>query len=104
MTQNSEHYLNFHYTPSVSFHKGDKKTDVNERLITSLAKSVSDIREKLLTILNKVETQHQGYETKLSSLFVPADKSAIAIQGITLQIERLKMRIKDCERLEALCQ
>ena len=96
--------LPFHYTPSVSFHKGDKKTDVNERLITSLAKSVSDIREQLLSILNKVESQHQGYESKLASLFVPADKSAIAIQGITLQIERLKMRIKDCERLEALCQ
>ena len=51
-----------------------------------------------------MESQHQGYESKLASLFVPADKSAIAIQGITLQIERLKMRIKDCERLEALCQ
>jgi MoxR-like ATPase len=92
------------FKPTLLFHKGDKKTDVNERLITSLAKSVSDIREKLLKILNKVESQHQGYETKLASLFVPTDQSAIAIQGITEQIERLKMRIKDCERLEALCQ
>jgi len=92
------------FKPVVQFHKGDKKADVNKRLITSLAKSVSDIREQLLTILTKVESQRKGYETKLSSLFVPTDKSAIAIQGITEQIERLKMRIKDCERLEALCQ
>ncbi|HEH9426952.1 TPA: AAA family ATPase [Aeromonas sobria] len=93
-----------YFTPSILYHKGEKKLDVNDRLITSLAESVAKIRAQLAKILNKVETQQQGYETTLASLFVPASISAIPMSGITQQIESLKLRIKDCERLESLCQ
>lgn len=97
-------YLSIKFTPEVLFHKGDRKEDINIRLITSLSSSVSEIREKLSFTLKKVEKKFKAYETKLSSPFVPADKISLAISGIALQIEGLQLRIKDCERLEELCR
>ncbi|MEZ6960001.1 MULTISPECIES: AAA family ATPase [unclassified Aeromonas] len=97
-------YGSFNFKPEVLFHKGDKKPNINKRLITSLAESVAKTREQLIATLNKIEKQCQGYEKKLASIFVPAQQSALAIDGITEQIARLKLRIKDCERLEALCK
>ncbi len=97
-------YDSYDFKPEVLFHKGDKKSDINKRLIESLAESVVKTREQLIATLNKIEKQCQGYEKKLASIFVPAQHSALAIDGITDQIARLKLRIKDCERLEALCK
>ncbi|MGB2222239.1 AAA family ATPase [Neptunomonas sp.] len=94
---------NTSYKPEVLFHKGDKKTEVNNRLVESLVKSVSELKMQLATLLGEVEKKRVDYEVKLESLFVPAKQSQIAIHGITEQIEGLKLRIKDCERLEALC-
>lgn len=92
------------YKPSILFHKGNKNTDVNERLIAALSKAVAELRAQLEMLYNKLNSQRLGYEATLASLFVPANHNAIAIQGITTQIDRLNLRIKDCERLEALCQ
>lgn len=97
-------YLSIKFTPEIVFHKGDKKEDINTRLVTSLSNSVREIREKLSTTLEKVENRFKSYEAKLSSPFVPADKVSLAISGIALQIEGLQLRIKDCERLEELCR
>ncbi|MDM5123352.1 AAA family ATPase [Aeromonas rivipollensis] len=97
-------YESFNFKPEVLFHKGDKKNNINKRLITSLAESVAKTREQLIATLDKIETQRQGYEKKLASIFVPAKQRALAIDGIAEQIDRLKLRIKDCERLEALCK
>lgn len=96
-------YLSIKFTPEIIFHKGDKKEDINIRLVTSLAYSVREIREKLSITLKRVEKRFKSYEAKLSSPFVPADKASLAISGIALQFEGLKLRIKDCERLEELC-
>lgn len=104
MPNGSVTYLPIKFTPEILFHKGDKKEDINIRLITSLSHSVSEIREKLSTTLKNVEKKFKAYETKLSSPFVPANKISLAISGIALQIEGLQLRIKDCERLEDLCR
>lgn len=97
-------YLGIKFTPEIIFHKGDKKEDINIRLVTSLSYSVSEIRDKLSTTLKRVEKRFKSYEAKLSSPFAPADKVSLAISGIALQIEGLQLRIKDCERLEELCR
>lgn len=97
-------YSSIKFTPEILFHKGDRKEDINIRLITSLSSSVREIREKLFFTLKKVEKKFKAYENKLSSPFVPADKISLAISGISLQIEGLQLRIKDCERLEELCR
>lgn len=81
-----------------------KKQDVNNRLINSLAKSVSEIREQCQITLQEVENKHQEYQKVLVSPFVEQADIDVAMSGILDQIEQLKLRIKDCERLEALCR
>lgn len=103
MPNGSVSYLSIKFTPEIIFHKGDKKEDINIRLVTSLSYSVSELREKLSAALEKVEKRFKTYEAKLSSPFVPANKISLAISGIALQVEGLQLRIKDCERLEDLC-
>jgi MoxR-like ATPase len=94
---------NTSFKPEVLFHKGDKKTKVNSRLVESLVESVSELKNQLVKLLSEVEKRCTDYEVKLESLFVPVEESKVAILGITEQVEGLKLRIKDCERLEALC-
>ncbi len=95
-------YGSFEFKPNILFHKGDKK-NINARLIKSLAKSVSEIRKELIKKLEIVQIKRNSIEKNLSSLFTPPEKTEIAIQGITEQIDNLKLRITDCERLEGLC-
>ena len=94
----------FDFKPDVLFHKGDKKYNVNERLIRSLSKSVFEIRNKLQSTLAIVTDKFAEMESELASLFVPTEKTNLAILGISEQIENLRLRIKDCERLEDLCR
>lgn len=105
LTYNGErNYKNSTFTPKILFHKGNKKENINSRLIISLSQSVAETREKLTTTLEAVEKKSKSYEIKLNSPFVPADKISLAIAGIAAQIEGLQLRIKDCERLEELCR
>lgn len=94
----------FHHTPDILFCKGAKKDNVNDRLVRSLSKSVLDVRNKLQSTLETVTNKFVVMESELASLFVPAEKTKLAILGISEQIESLKLRIKDCERLEELCR
>ena len=96
-------YRKINITPSVLFHKGDKKKDINSRLISSLSQSVMEMREMLQGALKQVESEFKSYKSRLASPFVPTDKVNLAIFGIAKQIEDLQLRIKDCERLEELC-
>lgn len=92
------------YKPDILFHKGHKKAGVNERLVAALSQSVSGIKADLQSILGTVTARFSGFESELASPFVPADKTKLALSGMLDQIERLKLRIKDCERLEELCR
>ncbi len=91
------------YTPKVLFHKGDKKEDVNQRLISSLEKSVSDIRKSLIDVLSICEQKAESYKKKLASPFISKELLDIPLAAIQEQQSSLQLRIKDCERLEALC-
>jgi len=92
------------YKPKVLFHKGDKKAEVNTRLVNSLANSVGDVRAILTTTLDQVELVYSGYKTTLNSPFISEGDIQLAVSGIAQQIDSLKLRIKDCERLEELCR
>ncbi|OSI11472.1 AAA family ATPase [Neisseria zoodegmatis] len=92
------------FTPKVLFHKGDKKEDINIRLIESLAQSVSEIRKQLVDVLKQVEKKHTDYQKFLQSPFVTQSDIDVAVSGILDQIDKLNLRIKDCERLESLCR
>ena len=91
------------YTPRVLFHKGDKKDDVNQRLISSLEESVADIRKSFIDVLSICEQKTESYKKKLASPFVSKELLDIPLTAIQEQQSSLQLRIKDCERLEALC-
>ena len=97
-------YNDTKFTPKKLISKGDKKQDVNKRLIQSLSASVKEIRQELSSILKQVEDKNKSYKKQLQSPFVTENEINVAVSGILKQIEQLKLRITDCERLESLCQ
>ncbi|NMU33947.1 ATPase, partial [Vibrio parahaemolyticus] len=62
-------YNDFEFTPSILFHKGDKRSDVNERLIKSLSGSVGNLRGQLKKILKETEDKLRVYKVELHSPF-----------------------------------
>ncbi len=99
----SSNYFNeFKFTPKVLFHKGDKKESVNTRLISSLKASVIDIRIKLESVLATCEARNKCFEKVLISPFINDELIRIPLSGVDQQVQDLALRIKDCQRLEAL--
>lgn len=92
------------FTPTVLLHKGDRKEDVNSRLIKELSNSVDDLCTKLKTVLKQVQKRQQQFDKELYTPFASQDKTALATTAIKYQVDGLELRIKDCERLAALCQ
>jgi MoxR-like ATPase len=97
-------YQPFNFKPEVLFHKGDKKQDINQRLIKSLASSVKEIRNDFAVTLSLVHKKHKKLKVELSSPFVTDQETDVALAGVNEQIQHIQLRIVDCERLESLCQ
>jgi MoxR-like ATPase len=87
------------YTPKVLYHKGDKKNEVNERLIKALSYEVSNISNKINEALKNVIAKKEIFLNELETPFLSEEKLAITIASITKQVEELQLRIKDCDRL-----
>lgn len=96
-------HAEYEFKPSIQFHKGDKKSDVNSRLIQALAQSVSEIGKQSVNALKQVEQKYADYQKFLYSPFVTQADIDVAVSGVLEQIDKLNLRIKDCERLESLC-
>jgi MoxR-like ATPase len=103
-SRDKDDYESFSYTPKVLCHKGDKKEEINKRLVTSLSGSVGNLRGRLKTSLKHVKKDFDAYKKELQSPFVTDEETDVAVTGIKDQVEQMKLRIKDCERLESLCQ
>lgn len=86
------------------FARGEKKQNINRRLVASLSGSIKDVRVELQKALKVVEEKGESYKDRLKSPFVVDADVDTAIEGILDQIKQLKVRIVDCERLENLCQ
>lgn len=91
------------FTPKILIKKGDKKSEINQRLIDSLAKSVVDVKKDLLKVLSDVKAKKETFQHQLKTPFVATEETNRALTSVLKQIEQLELRIKDCERLEALC-
>ena len=89
--------------PKILFHKGDKKTDVNERLSEAFVQEIEDIRLELEAASGLVEERLASLSAELASPFVAPEKTQIAYGGVVAQIDSLKQRIADCQRLGELC-
>lgn len=91
------------YTPEILYKKGQKKQNVNNRLINALKAEVNELTKSLRTTLELCEAKQAEYVASLYSPFVSKQSCNIALKGINQQISDLKLRIKDCDRLKGLC-
>ncbi len=90
------------FTPQILFHKGDKKTDVSSRLIESLREAVLELRHKIEEIIEQIEAKLDQFRTELETPFVPEPTRNIALESVEKQLEDMKLRRRDCDRLESL--
>lgn len=97
-------YYEEKFTPKIQISKGAQKENINRRLISSLDEDVKGLKADLVSVLDKAEARRSEFDSKLYSIFSQPDKTAIAIKSINQQIDALKLRILDCDRLEALCR
>ena len=91
------------FTPKVLYKKGQKKQNVNSRLIDALNNEVKELTKALRITLELCEAKQSEYMANLYSPFVSEQSCNIALNGINQQISDLKLRIKDCDRLKGLC-
>lgn len=92
-----------HFTPKILCSKGQKKQNVNNRLIDALKNEVKELKQTLRITLELCEAKQSEYMANLYSPFVSEQSCNIALNGINQQISDLKLRIKDCDRLKGLC-
>ena len=90
------------FTPEVLFHKGDKKKNVNQRLIDSLQEDVQELAKEIEGIIGQIETKRSQFKRELETPFVPEDIRSIALESVEKQLRDMKVRRQDCDRLEKL--
>ena len=90
------------FTPEVLFHKGDRKTGVNARLVESLHTAVDELRRKLDSIIEQIEARSIEFKENVETPFVPVRIRDIALEGVDMQLKDMKLRSKDCDRLSSM--
>lgn len=91
------------FTPDVLFHKGDRKEEVNERLIDALILEVQELKSNLSNNQRSISQKYKNHLNKLNTPFISEKDTVHAINGFDEQKESLELKIKDCDRLESLC-
>ncbi|MDY0134227.1 MAG: AAA family ATPase [Atribacterota bacterium] len=94
----------FTFKPNVLFHKGDKKPDINPKLIKVLVDDVAKIRNGLEGFRASANAKIESYRAQLQTPFATRDETDVAIQGMIEALEKITQRIDDCDRLDALCK
>jgi len=90
------------YTPNVLYHKGDKKDDVNPRLVAALKDAVDQLKSDIQKTQHVIKSKLGKFKKELDTPFVPEKTRAIALESIESQVEAMDLRLKDCERLHSL--
>lgn len=90
------------FSPKILFHKGDRKK-ANQRLIESLREALRKLREEWIEEITKqIEDKLAQFKKELENPFVPENVLSIALESVENQLEDIKLRRKDCDRLENL--
>ena len=90
------------FVPDILFHKGDKKTDVNSRLINSLQEAILELTIKIDEMIEQIENKLAQFNEELETPFVPERIRNIPLEGVEQQLQDMKLRSKDCDRLKSL--
>ena len=89
------------FYPKILFHKGARKK-VNQRLIESLLEELRDLKKRIEELTKQIEDKLAQLKKELDNPFVPDDILSIALESVETQLEDVKLRRKDCDRLENL--
>ncbi len=90
------------FSPEILFHKGAKKSDVNQRLIESLKEAVLKLNIEIENITKIIETGLAQLKKELETPFVSENIRNIALESIEDQLQGAKLRRQDCNRLKKL--
>lgn len=89
------------FSPKILFHKGDQKK-VNQRLIESLREALLESRKEIEKVTKKIEGKLAQFKKELDNPFVPDNILSIALESVEKQLDDVKLRRKDCDRLKSL--
>ncbi len=90
---------NSSFTPEILFHKGDKKQNINQRLIDALKDEVLKLSKNINELLKEVNKKREKFCNEISTPFLAKKRLNIVVEGVDKQIEELELRMKDCDRL-----
>jgi len=90
------------FSPKILFHKGDKKSDINSRLVSSLREAVVELMDKIQGIIKDIESKLFEFQKELDTPFILDSTRDIALESISNQLTDMKLRHKDGERLMSL--
>ncbi len=90
------------FVPEILFHKGDKKSGVNARLIDSLQEEIVQLEEKFKNIIDDIDKKFTKFKRELDTSFVMEKTRDIALESVQKELTDVKLRCKDCKRLKSL--
>ncbi|WP_439259260.1 AAA family ATPase [Lonepinella sp. BR2930] len=91
------------YEPEILFKKGEKRQDVEQKVLNTIYHAISDNSRQLTLQLNALETKFDLYKKQAASLFVELTDIDFVVENINEQIKQLKNRIADFNYLVSLC-
>ncbi len=90
------------FTPVIEFHKGDRKSKVSSRLKKSFRKDIELLKKEFNKFLSTVKAKKKAFQEEIENPFIVEEHLNFALESVDAQIDSLKIRIKDCERLKGL--
>lgn len=92
------------FSPKILYHKGDKKIDINERLINSLNESAVKLIEDIENMLKDLDSYKDKLKDEIDNPFVPKEDLLILLNSINNLVVDLKVRKVDCEKIKDLAK
>ncbi len=86
--------------PQLLFKKGEKKEQVNPRLLEAFKTDLLELKNKLEEILLEAQTKKEKLLNEIDTPFIPPKDISLISEGINKQVEELKEIYKDFDRLE----
>jgi MoxR-like ATPase len=100
-----DHYDWKHYEtfkPKVLYKKGDRKKDINSRLIKAFESEIEEIRKNLMINLNEIQNKKEKFLKEIDNPFVADEKIKWCIDGIENQIGEINLLEKECDRIKGV--
>ena len=92
------------FSPNILYYKGDKKGNVNKRLINSLNESAVKLIEDIENMLKELDSYKERLKDEIDNPFVPKEDLLILLNSIDKLIENLKVRKLDCGKIKDLAK